>query len=386
MSICINNNIKELNFIGIVNSPNNNQPTKQNNFSEPKRSLVSSKKLKPKNNYNISKNVSNLNSNIYNTTSNNNMVKNIHIVNINNDIYSGANILTKDKIMENVKMGIIKNYKMLNNMQNRVGSSTSRIKNPNINTNDQFFMEKKLNPKMKLKNNNQEFSTNSNTANSNLLTAMNKNNYPFTTSSKLQNARLEYNAFKDKFMSRELTGRLTTDKNMNHHDSLSENKNYQNLIKICNNEVGNLLTEGKNNTPYNYHNIADNKVMSNNLNPIRDFDKLDFYSTPYLNRCEKLPNEAKQKLNAFRSNTTSTKKNNYRSLNDNNENIILINHDGVYLKEKKNTFNANNTTKLKNNKSNIKKSVRCPEEIHFFFVNSIQKGKKLEEEFNNFNE
>ena len=50
--------------------------------------------------------------------------------------------------------------------------------------------------------------------------------------------------------------------------------------------------------------------MSNNLNPIRDFDKLDFYSTPYLNRCEKLPNEAKQKLNAFRSNTTSTKKNN----------------------------------------------------------------------------
>ena len=139
MSICINNNIKEVNFIGILNSPNNISQTK-NNYSEPKRLLVSSKRLKPKNN-SIVKNISNLNDNIYDINSNNsnNNLKNLHIVNINKDIYSNENILTKDRIMENIKMGVLKNYKILNNLKNRNSSSTTKIQNPNMN-NDQFYL------------------------------------------------------------------------------------------------------------------------------------------------------------------------------------------------------------------------------------------------------
>ena len=251
--------------------------------------------------------------------------------------------------------------------------------------NDQFYINKKLNNKIRLiKNNNQDFSTNANTANSNLLSSTNKiinKNNPLATSPKIINARLEYNS-KNKFLNRKLSGKLINDKNINHHYSLSENKNYKNLINVCNNEVCNLLTEGKNNILYNIQNL-DNKIMNNkNLKPIKNLDKLDYFNTPYISKYEKLPYDSKQKINYFRNNTTSMKKNNYRRLNDNNENIILINQDGVYLKE-----NCNNTTtKLKNNKSNLKKIVKCPEEIHFFFVNSIQKGKELEEEFNNFNQ
>lgn len=396
MSICINNNIKQLNLIGIVND---NMKTNRNNcgsppknyYSEPKKVFISANKLKPENynlNHNINKN-SNYPKNIYDPTSDN-IIKNIHIVDANNDIYSNANIINNNKITEPGKLNI--NYKMINNVYNRdrdrerIGSSTARMKKSSI-IDANFIMDKRLNGKIRILNNIQEYSTGANTANSYLITG-NKNNQ-LAASSHLGNIKIDYNnarnlPINEKYLVRQNTGRLVT---KDYNNSISENKNYKNVIKKNSSDVDNLIidTTKKINNPYNFQKLLDNKEISN-LKLLKDnnnLDKNEYFKTPYFTKYEKLTNDTKIALRDFRSNTTESKKKIYRpSVKNNNDNIILINQDGVYLKEGRNS-SINN---LNISKKNIrKKNVNGPEEIHYFFVKSIQEGKELESEFNNSN-
>ena len=121
-----------------------------------------------------------------------------------------------------------------------------------------------------------------------------------------------------------------------------KNKNYKNAPNISKNKSHKLSA---NNINYN-HNNTESNIYNNNI-----------YNSTY----------------NYETHTTFTQ-NNYNKLNDENENLI------PNLKRNKKMSEINNRTEIKGVNGF---PVESPEELHYFYVKILQKGKKMNFDFTN---
>ncbi len=197
--------------------------------------------------------------------------------------------------------------------------------------------------------------------------------------------------------------------NSNNIIKLNNNQKHESLI---NNYLKNIVIS------QNFHNNNNNTMKRSNfsktvkqLKPKKNFDlsekdsyietdigNLNNNSTNSNNNKIKLQNKLK---NFFKKNiplsSSNSKKNLNKLLNQNknhkknksmsSSNKIIITNK--ILEDKNYNYNSNNNlTNLSSNNDNINKilyqninQIKSPEELHFFFVNTIQKGKNLEQNF-----
>lgn len=197
--------------------------------------------------------------------------------------------------------------------------------------------------------------------------------------------------------------------NSNNIIKLNNNQKHESLI---NNYLKNIVIS------QNFHNNNNNTMKRSNfsktvkqLKPKKNFDlsekdsyietdigNLNNNSTNSNNNKINLQNKLKNFLKKNIPLSSSNSKKNLNKLLNQNKNhkknksmsssnkIIITNK---MLEDKNYNYNSNNNlTNLSSNNDNINKilyqninQIKSPEELHFFFVNTIQKGKNLEQNF-----
>jgi len=197
--------------------------------------------------------------------------------------------------------------------------------------------------------------------------------------------------------------------NSNNIIKLNNNQKHESLI---NNYLKNIVIS------QNFHNNNNNTMKRSNfsktvkqLKPKKNFDlseKDSYIETDIGNLNNNSTNSNNNKINLqnklknfFKKNiplsSSNSKKNLNKLLNQNknhkknksmsSSNKIIITNK--ILEDKNYNYNSNNNlTNLSSNNDNINKilyqninQIKSPEELHFFFVNTIQKGKNLEQNF-----
>ena len=121
-----------------------------------------------------------------------------------------------------------------------------------------------------------------------------------------------------------------------------KNKNYKNTPNISKNKAHKLSA----NNIYN-HNNTESNIYNNNYNSVYKYETQTTFS-----------------------------QNNYNKLNDDNENINII--PNLKNHRKFNKINENKENKVnKENKEINGFKIESPEELHYFYIKTLQKGKKV---------
>ena len=164
-----------------------------------------------------------------------------------------------------------------------------------------------------------------------------------------------------------------------HNNNTMKRSNFSKTVKQLKPKKNFDLSEKDSYIETDIGNLNNNSTNSNN-NKIKLQNKLKNF---FKKNIPLSSSNSKKNLNKLLNQNKNHKKN--KSMSSSNK-IIITNK---MLEDKNYNYNSNNNlTNLSSNNDNINNilyqninQIKSPEELHFFFVNTIQKGKNLEQNF-----
>lgn len=266
----------------------------------------------------------------------------------------------------------------------------SQKNSPPISSRNKLEISKKFNYKIKLFKSSQEYSSNSNSTNSRILTAY-KKNYPVANNIKL-NIGSRNLSLKDDHLQTEiqvnnnqLTSFVKHPIGLNMVNSFTTDSIFKNIAPKTNshlNQVNYIKTEG-NNTSYEQNRNEFKFQKNSNLSGM--------ITSPFIKKThENCPVNMKENINIFRSSYSKEKIKYFfpNSRGGEKKSIKLANQEDPNLKESI-TYPSSTDSKIKKGKISMdsgvsilgKNKIRNPEELHFLYVTVTQSGKTIEECF-----